>query len=330
MIILKKLSWLDKTNMTNHTNADWMKKMSATIGPLKLNQIVLPGTHDSGSYSIADTADYSPDAPNFVKKIEQISTWLANLIKPIVAGWARSQCDDFKQQLESGVRYLDLRTSLHTSSNVMRVVHAMYGCKIDVVLTSIKEFLALYPNEIIILDFNHFYNMTTSSHQTLCKKIIATFGNLMINQTQTPGITLNELWKGTGRVIVLYDNAISVKDNPQLWSENSIQSPWPSTANLTVLKSKLGKELPNERKDQFFVLQGILTPDATTIIKGLIPFSKNPSTLKALAQQVDPAFMKWIKNDWSQDNLNIIICDWVQFSDLVKVVLSLNLSTSKE
>ncbi len=45
--------------------ARWMSEIAATIGSRCLRQLVLPGTHDSGTSAIDSSSELSPDAPEF-------------------------------------------------------------------------------------------------------------------------------------------------------------------------------------------------------------------------------------------------------------------------
>jgi hypothetical protein len=50
-------------------DASWMTQMAGIIGELPLNQVALPGTHDSGTYNLWINAPISPDAPEAIKTL---------------------------------------------------------------------------------------------------------------------------------------------------------------------------------------------------------------------------------------------------------------------
>ena len=62
-----------------------MSKSSSIIGPQKIRDILIPGTHDSGAYSFIDSA-------------LQITT-----------KYATTQEENIFNQLYFGIRYLDIR-----------------------------------------------------------------------------------------------------------------------------------------------------------------------------------------------------------------------------
>jgi len=80
-------------------------------------------------------------------------------------------------------------------------------------------------------------------------------------------------------------------------------------------------ELPNKR-DTFFVLQGVLTPDGEMIKKGFLP--DHWHSLEDVAKDTTPKVVGWIKDLWANQNLNIVIVDWFEVSNYVDVVKSLS------
>ena len=306
------------------SNATWMSDMASAIGGRKLKEVALPGTHDSGTYAISADSDFSPDNPNdakdFIKKYLESVPYLDIPAKKIFAGWAKSQSKNITEQLEAGIRYLDLRVC-RRSGNDMYIVHGMYAENVNVVIDAVHTFVTNNDKEIIILDFNHFYEMTTGSHNALVSKLISTFGNVLAPRSFTVDATVNDLWAKKQRVIILYGNGDAVTANAQLWSQSSISSPWPNKTDTASLKNALEGELPNKR-DTFFVLQGVLTPDGEMIKKGFLP--DHWHSLEDVAKDTTPKVVGWIKDLWANQNLNIVIVDWFEVSNYVDVVKSLS------
>lgn len=323
------------------SNATWMSDLASYIRDVPLLNIVLPGTHDSGTYAITRNSPVSPDAPPFVKDVEDIFDdpffyyWLYLLhatFDTIVAGWAKAQDKDISAQLEAGIRYLDCRVC--RDGDVTRICHGMFAENTDVVLDAVSDFIKQNPNEIVILDFNHFYEMTAESHVKLVSKIISTFGTALAPNALTPGVTIGDLWEGNYQVVVIYhcdsDDTKCVnatKDHPQLWPKSSIWSPWPDERDVSKLKSDLINDLgkrSSSHANQLFVLQGVLTPNGDTVKNGVNPFKDYPRDLENIADSVTPTVVEWVKNLWNNQPLNIIIVDWFERADLIGVAKSLN------
>ncbi|VEL20473.1 unnamed protein product [Protopolystoma xenopodis] len=153
-------------------------------------------THNSSSYGIKWDSEFAPDleAPPQVRR-------LGALAKFFMVNWTRTQNHTLLQQLIGGVRYFDFRvaTGRHqkTTSDSTKVlssvsketqqrsdqgqvllndsaslslpatdnlffVHGLYANSIRTDLNEIKMFLQSHPREIVLLDFNHFYDMDSS------------------------------------------------------------------------------------------------------------------------------------------------------------------------
>jgi hypothetical protein len=240
---------------------DWMSALSAQIGPLPLNQIVLPGAHDSASFSIppagtvapAPTGAVAPDSQDPNNPLAGLSAFMPSaLVQRISAPWSRAQDLDIGEQLDAGVRYLDLRVCAGPPAHPgLYACHGLYGAPMSTaVLAPAARFLAAHPKELLILDFHSFAapgsrsGMPAAMHQELAGEIHAAFAG----QVLPPGplgaaITLNSVWQTSGRVIVLYNDAPTVRANPDFWPYANTIIAWPSTDSLPVLEQRVAQNL---------------------------------------------------------------------------------------
>jgi len=134
-VIVLILALVNKTKAgwSNTGSSDWMKNI---YGKLTLNQINIPGTHDSGTFGITDI-----------------------LQKNI----GRTQDKTIVQQLQMGVRYLDIRLGWNESKNNVHIVHgddciSAFGLDedknplyLEKVLYYCSSFLRDHKNETIIV-----------------------------------------------------------------------------------------------------------------------------------------------------------------------------------
>lgn len=302
--------------------AAWMGQLAPQIGPKLLRQVALPGTHDSGAYGFWNESKLGQDTPDWAAYIDSLHL-LPAVVKPIIINWSMAQSTDFSHQLALGIRYLDLRVQGAGSFNF---VHGLVASPVTDLFNQINNFLAQpgSDKEVILLDFNHFYGMTPALHAQLAAMILKAFGNKLAPASLGAGVTLNQLWATTYRIIVLYLDQGTVNANPFLWSQSTIASPWPNKQDPKSLHDALAKELPNTRST-FFVLQGVLTPDKKTIENGLRPFSKSPGSLLAQAKVLNPQLHSWLTKEWRSMGINIVICDWFNYtSDYVDGIIQLN------
>lgn len=102
------------------------------ISNLTLKELTLPGTHDSGSWSVTDELIGVPNVLALLKPEANLQ-WLNTMIKvadhlglkvgDIIDGWARSQTHNFYDQFTFGIRYVDLRIVYDTQKGVWRTHH---------------------------------------------------------------------------------------------------------------------------------------------------------------------------------------------------------------
>uniref|UniRef100_A0A8C6GQ33 PI-PLC X domain-containing protein 2 n=1 Tax=Mus spicilegus TaxID=10103 RepID=A0A8C6GQ33_MUSSI len=134
----------------------------------------MTGSHDSFSYWVDKKSPVGPDQTQAVIRLAQIS-----LVKKLMKKWSVTQNLTFREQLEAGIRYFDLRVSSKPGDTNQEIyfIHGLFGIKVWDGLMEIDAFLTQHPQEIIFLDFNHFYAMDESHHKCLVLRIQEAFGN---------------------------------------------------------------------------------------------------------------------------------------------------------
>lgn len=293
--------------------ARWMEALGGVIGGRPLNTVRLPGSHDSGTATITANSAFAPD-----------SSWWHQFAPGTVANWARSQSRTIAQQLADGIRYFDLRVAPAAAGGGFVLVHAMEGERVDAALAAVAAFLRANPFEIVILDFNHFFNMTAELHNQLVGLITGTLGVATIAPpARRPTVTPRDLWAGTERVIVAYADDATVDRFPTvLWrrqegATSTIAAPFPDTNDIDTLHTFLTDRLAVRRMDRFFVLQGILTPGVQQIASW--------TSLEQWATDVtNPAVRGWAVNEWAARQPNIIMVDFYERNDIAGTVIDMN------
>jgi hypothetical protein len=162
------------------------------------------------------------------------------------AGLAIAQDTTILQQLNGGVRLLDIRLCVNTGSTDLRFCHSLYGGPINGVLPDIKSFIQSHPTELVILDIHRTVGLdgqanSASSeglHEQLIQNLRSTFSTdgtcaavascLLVSNSFTTASTLNQILATPGRVIVFDGDSTVVtwdKDhypnNPVLWDEGA-------------------------------------------------------------------------------------------------------------
>ncbi|MEU6312833.1 hypothetical protein [Streptomyces sp. NPDC047014] len=78
----------------------WMEQLAGTVGERPLNRIVMPGSHDSGSWSISKNSGLCP----YGESADVARKWPA-----LASSMSRTQSGSLTRQLDAGARYFDLR-----------------------------------------------------------------------------------------------------------------------------------------------------------------------------------------------------------------------------
>lgn len=102
-------------------------------------------------------------------------------------------------------RYFDLRVSTRKVDESLFYVHGLYGDEVSDSLNVINKFLENCSEEVVILDFQHFYNFTEENHGVLTDEIKAVFGDKLCPLPwEITTVTLSWMIDRGYRVIVVY------------------------------------------------------------------------------------------------------------------------------
>ena len=133
---------------------------------------MVSGTHNSFAFDLDESGDVAPGAPDTV---QSLVSWLGLLAKKIVSNWSKTQSLGVNAQLKAGVRYFDIRASCRPGSSELFIVHGLYGPTVESCLDSLAAFLDDHCCEIVLLDFNHFYDMDSAAHDRLINALLDRF-----------------------------------------------------------------------------------------------------------------------------------------------------------
>ena len=182
-IILVLLAFIGIANMgvgaKKLTDEDFSKEwLSSLRDDTKINEIYIPGTHDSGAlYSFFGIS-------------------------------GKCQSYDIENQLDMGVRFFDIRLQLR--ENELMVVHSFVDQKqsFESVLKTVNEFLIAHPSEFVIMSIKQDADAENSNilFETAVENMLdAQFGNILSKETTLP-TTLGEA-RGKVHIISRYANS---------------------------------------------------------------------------------------------------------------------------
>jgi hypothetical protein len=132
----------------------WMADESLDGRPLA--SLCLPGSHDSGAYrlehrlapSAAQQSSVAAQAPRAESLLRALG-WM-----PVIVSVSRAQRLDVRQQLDAGIRLLDLRICAHDGE--LWIHHGLIGPPLAEVVADIAAFVAEHPGQLIVVRASHF------------------------------------------------------------------------------------------------------------------------------------------------------------------------------
>ncbi|XP_038622158.1 PI-PLC X domain-containing protein 2 [Tachyglossus aculeatus] len=307
----------DPARSPDPANADWMGALPPALRHTALAHLAIPGSHDSFSYWVDEKSPVGPDQAPAVTRLARIS-----LVKKLMKKWSVTQNLTFREQLEAGIRYFDLRVASKPGEAGREIyfVHGLFGIRVCDGLAEIGGFLAQHRREVVFLDFNHFYAMEEAHHDYLTGCIREAFGPRLCPPRRVEDVTLRALWEQRCQVLVFYHSPVA-KHHPFLWPGARIPAPWANTTSvrklLLFLETTLGERAP---QGTFHVSQAILTPRVKTIARGLVGGLKNTLVHRNL-----PVILSWVKTQKPGVlGVNIITSDFVDLVDFATTVIELN------
>lgn len=270
----------------------WMSRLPDSI---PLASVLLPGSHDAGTYSFRAGSAISVygDQPAAFALLDQVDGEPSEDLKGSFARWARTQRFTILGQLRAGFRYFDLRLekkNLGTNSppdGAVYIVHGMYGPHLDEVLKDVQTFVRAHPSEVVLLDISALIESrprpprtsfaqwkaaakdqdlgSTPAAEAAVRSSLKTYleGHLIPPPGSAQDLRLSSL-RSRGNVIVFTKSASLRTALPSLWSRSQFfATDWDAKAmsGLDTLRPFLRQKLAGRDRAKFYSMQWLRTPD---------------------------------------------------------------------
>jgi hypothetical protein len=302
----------------------WMQMLPSYIRCKSIFEICIPGSHDCGSFALDVKAAASADLDSFAK------FWLQFVTNKRIRSWAQTQNISIRKQLNAGVRYFDFRVVYARRTkpeHEFRFCHALPGPYIVVMCRQINQFVKEHRSEVVIIDFQHFYNMTLNEHAKLihfCKTIFGAKLCPRLFQGLGPILSLMFLQQRRIQVIIIYreSKALANLNSFIFWTTDAICSPFCNTSSANHLLTQLKKDYEKRDVQKLHVMQAILTIGPRYWYQLLCG-----NLIEGMAKKCNTLILDWIQEmTCPQPSPNIIMFDYVQSHDfrLIKQIILLN------
>ena len=321
---------------------DWMGELGPKLASAKVGEVVWPGTHDSGAF--CKEFDFTKVVNNHWQ--QYIGTHVLNCLghgpKNFASGWSKTQSLSIQEQLEHGIRYIDLRISKCLGDSCYYIVHSFCGPSLNDILEEIVGFFSKHENECLLLQVDP---VTEVDHIELHSIFERNLGNFLLKRQPGPGqhfspisLTISHLIE-KGRIIILYNFPTLygyMDDVLCFWDSRCIYAPFITSLDPTTKEDfQLKKFTAFPSKDEcnfIFHFMYALTPTFSGILKSYLGYA-GPNSLQDCAHIFNPKLPEFIKrikchieSEQCYDIGMIISNDFVDESDLMLQVLSMNKS----
>lgn len=297
---------VDAIGPMNVDLTDWMADLPA-LSTLPLTEIPIPGTHDSGSYGITGQSPWALTAQSQFGFLTELPGFLQDLIvKPIAAGWAKTQSNDLYDQFSEGIRYVDLRLTNEPDGQVY-LEHGLRSVLFTEVVDDIAAFATEHPREALVIYIQGINNFTPETHAAVIAQMDAAFGSRMAPRSMGASATLQDLWEADKNVIVVYNNAAAVAADPNLWPDNTLYRPWPQVASVPALLEGNETNLANRPPAAIWGMFGESTPGILNYVTGILTLGTR--NIEEFMFNVHPPVQQWMRVNFKQE-LNLTTADW--------------------
>jgi|AntAceMinimDraft_5_1070358.scaffolds.fasta_scaffold51062_1 hypothetical protein len=315
-----------------------MGEVADAIADVPLHHVRLPGTHDSGAYNLSTRR--MGDLPAWLRGINSWSYGVATRpITGLMVGWGQAQGLDIYGQCQHGARYLDFRVvhDVVRGQSQYYTAHGMAGASFEEMLNQVRRFLDEHPTEVLICDFNHFHRFECAAHHLKFLDIMERclgyhMAPLALRRASSGGkgtVTYRELLTAGRRAVCLYGGwdfrgVARHAVEAGCWGRalHDVWSPWPKARSFSQLADRvIALDHNGTHALGFFVLQGVVTPNARRISASLFwPDRGRPRTLEALARRVTPLMSDMVTQGVLRAKC-IVMVDFIEAADIEGMLL---------
>ena len=301
--------------------SDWVAQVYKDRGSTTLRDMVIPGTHDSGTYNINESVDIAPDVKPELKAVFSVA-------KKSAVGWAKTQSFDVKAMFEQGIRHLDLRIRKHKGEFV--IVHSFVGMKVVDVLKQARDFANAHPKEPIILEV-----AKTPSAEDM-PALLDLFDQYVgdrkpDNNIGITDLTLDNIWESDSRdnknnnVIVIWRASSSDGKSRGYYGSESLTGTWANTEKKAELHDRLFAALKKAPTDSLYYSNFTFTPKSmTSVLDAINPFY-DQDLLSWTTDKMRGYIGDWVPK-WQAlgYRVNIMSADFFEYTAMVPIAIKLN------
>ncbi|BES96249.1 Phosphatidylinositol-specific phospholipase C, X domain containing [Nesidiocoris tenuis] len=278
--------------------SNWMTNLPDDVKKRPLRRLSIPGSHNSG------TCDLSRKAGN--------DAFCMN-IPAFARPWSKCQRDTIKTQLEFGIRYLDIRLDFDDTKSAFYITHFLRSKSHPIqCMETVKTFLDAHPEEVVIVDFQHYYHFSLELVDEFLTCVVELFGRKICPvPTDADSLTLQYLQENHYQVLLInrYQcRGESVGNSNLFFRSTDFPTFWPNTDDGEKVID-VAKEVALNRIGSFgYITQLVLTAQGPKNFVYLSLKSFHTSRLWGKA-------MAWLRSLKGGSQPSIVITDFIDYQN---------------
>lgn len=208
------------------TYSTWMRDNSRYIDTKTIAEITIPGSHLANSYSVTlgmplcmgeviESTDMSVNG-----KLWYNSVLTNRFNQESFINYLNTQDTNIRQQLNSGIRYLELQVCQQNFNTYTSNVYLT--ALLDDITKQIKDFIDTHSEEIVIIDVDNnlwadYGRMKRDDIDKLYQYLVNTFANSLAPKTMRTS-AISE-FKNSGKQIILLSSNMYLASYPFVWDK---------------------------------------------------------------------------------------------------------------
>ncbi|WDV47155.1 DNRLRE domain-containing protein [Clostridiaceae bacterium M8S5] len=232
----------------------WMEDSWSLLGDKRYCDIIIPGTHDSGTYSLSykrfDAEQVSSKFPGELDD-DWIPSDIRHKIADIIKKKSVCQNVDIYTQLTQGIRFLDIRFKRFSGDKKLRIFHGVFGEEIEPILNQVKKYMDETTNEIVFINLNRYGEMNTLTSED--KKEIGKITRQILGQYIVPAdqfrwtMTLDDIVKTGKRLVINTEfEEIATELKPSLPTNYSVPQAQKGSYNYSTVIEAIKEQYANK------------------------------------------------------------------------------------
>ncbi|CAL8107594.1 unnamed protein product [Orchesella dallaii] len=276
----------------------WMKDLRNEIGNVPLHSLMIPGTHNAGSWHMYQ------GLPS----------------EGVIIQYTYCHDDTIYEQLINGIRSLDVRVGYYPNTDEKFYTnHDQVRIRpLQALIDDVKKF-ALETGEIVLLDFHRFPVGFTSPavHTEFVEYLQRELGEVLAPKSLTLSATPEQFWALNKTVVALYSEDSIASQYDILWP--GVQQAWADTNNLEQLESYLSSSFADSGcKGRAWAAMAQLTSTVEDIIL------RPGFGIRGFANLANIPVTKWYQRESWYSRAMIVALDFYMGTNVIATAIEVN------